>query len=214
MSSGQTYHTFNVGVEKRPTFTDKKEYKRALLTLDYYRFDEVSISLSEVLKLNLEERELFLSEIRKKKKIVDIFGYCFMPNHFHFLLKQLVDGGISTFVGNFSNSYTKYFNKKNGRMGHLFQGVFKAVRIENDEQLIHVLRYIHINPIVSSVIYQADLEKYPYSSFCEYLGNKDGVCNKELIMNNFLTAEKLKIFTFDQIDYGRRLESIKHLTPE
>ena len=214
LSSGQIYHIFNVGVEKRPTFTDKKEYDRALLTLDYYRYDDVSTSLSEVLKLNLEEREIFLSEVKKRKKMVDILGYCFMPNHFHFLIKQLIDSGISTFVGNFSNSYTKYFNIKRGRVGHLFQGVFKAVRIEDDEQLIHVLRYIHINPVVSSVIAQADLEKYPYSSFSEYLDNKDGICNKELITSHFSSKEKLKIFTFDQIDYGRRLESIKHLTLE
>ncbi|PIZ49606.1 hypothetical protein COY29_01410, partial [Candidatus Woesebacteria bacterium CG_4_10_14_0_2_um_filter_39_14] len=92
-----------------------------------------------------------------------------------------------------------------------FQGVFKAVKIEDDEQLIHVLRYIHINPVVSSVIREIDIDSYSYSSFPEYLGIKKGFCNKELILKYFSSIDKLKNFTYDQIGYGKRLESIKHL---
>lgn len=214
LSSGQIYHVFNLGVEKRLTFTDKREYDRALLTLDYYRYEGIFTSLSNFLKLNLEEREFFLSEMKKKKKMVEIIGYCLMPNHFHLLIKQILENGVSTFIGNFTNSYTHYFNAKHNRLGHLFQGVFKAVRVEEDEQLIHVLRYIHINPVVSAVVKEVNLENYPYSSFFEYLGNKNGLCNKRLIMDFFSSTENLKKFTFDQIDYGRRLEAIKHLVFE
>jgi len=211
-TNGEVYHVFNLGVEKRPTFTDKNEYDRALMTLDFYRHEGVSAGLAQILKLDCEKRNFFLSQLAKReKRLVDILGYCLMPNHFHLLIKQLVDEGISTFVGNFSNSYTRYFNTKHDRIGHLFQGVFKAVKIEDDEQLIHVLRYIHINPVVSSVIREIDIDSYSYSSFPEYLGIKKGFCNKELILKYFSSIDKLKNFTYDQIGYGKRLESIKHL---
>ena len=204
-----------MGVDKRPTFTDKREYDRALLTLDFYRFEGVSAGLAQILKLDLEKRNFFLSQLKKNgKKLVDILGYCLMPNHFHFLVRQLLEGGIPTFVGNFSNSYTRFFNTRHKRIGHLFQGVFKAVRIEDEEQLVHVLRYIHINPVVSSVIKEIELENYPYSSFWEYFGKKESLCNKELILGHFSSIDKLKDFTYDQIDYGKRLEGIKHLVLE
>jgi len=214
-TSGEIYHIFNMGVDKRPTFTDKREYDRALLTLDFYRFEGVSAGLAQILKLDLEKRNFFLSQLKKNgKKLVDILGYCLMPNHFHFLVRQLLEGGIPTFVGNFSNSYTRFFNTRHKRIGHLFQGVFKAVRIEDEEQLVHVLRYIHINPVVSSVIKEIELENYPYSSFWEYFGKKESLCNKELILGHFSSIDKLKDFTYDQIDYGKRLEGIKHLVLE
>lgn len=214
-ATGEIYHVYNLGVEKRPTFTDKREYDRALLTLDFYRHEGIFASLAQVLKLNLEKRDFFLTQLKNSKKnLVDILGYCLMPNHFHLLLRQVLDGGIPNFVGNFSNSYTRFFNTKHDRIGHLFQGVFKAVRIEDDEQLIHVLRYIHINPVVSALIKETDLESYPYSSFSEYLAKKENICNKKLILEHFGSIEKLKDFTYDQIDYGRRLEAIKHLVIE
>lgn len=212
LANGEIYHVFNLGVEKRPTFTDKREYDRALMTLNFYRFEGVFAGLGDILKLDHEKRSFFLSQLKKHgKRLVDILGYCLMPNHFHLLIKQLMDEGISTFLSNFSNSYTKYFNTKNKRIGHLFQGVFKAVKIEADEQLIHVLRYIHINPVVSSVIRETEIDDYPYSSLSEYLENKKGLCNKELITKYFSSTDKLKDFTHDQIDYGKRLFSIKHL---
>lgn len=72
-----------------------------------------------------------------------------MPNHFHLLIKQTEQNGISEFVGKFSNSYTKYYNTKHNRVGALLQGQLKAVLIESGEQLIHVSRYIHLNPTSS-----------------------------------------------------------------
>lgn len=214
-ATGEIYHVFNIGVEKRPVFTDKREHDRALLTLNFYRFPKISAGLAQVLKLDLDKRAFFFSQLMKQKeKLVDIIGYSLMPNHFHLLLRQLLDDGIINFVSKFSNSYTRYFNSKNKRIGPLFQGAFKAVRIEEDRQLIHVLRYIHINPVVSSVIREVQLEDYPYSSFSEYMGKREGFCSKELILGYFSSVDKLREFTYDQVDYGKRLEAIKHLVFE
>ena len=215
-ANSEVYHVFNRGVEKRPTFTDKRELDRAILTLDYYRFITPLLRLSKVLLLNKEERFGFLSGLRKKdKKHVKVLSFCLMPNHFHFLLRQELDKGIQRFVSNFTNSYTRYFNTKHKRVGPLFQGIFKAVHIEDDEQLLHVHRYIQINPTVSFVVEEEELENYQWCSLPEYLGKtKEEICEKGLVMANFSSLTKYKKFIFDQIDYARKLEQIKHLTLE
>jgi len=211
----EVYHVFNLGIERRPIFTNKREYDRALLALNFYRFKDVPIGLAEFLRLEHNEKASFFSQLlREGEKRVDIFAYCLMPNHFHLLVKQLTDGGITKFMSDFSNSHTRFFNIKHQRIGHLYQGVFEAVRMETDEQFVHVWRYVSINPVVSFLIKEADLENYPYSSLSEYLNKKDGFCNKKPILDYFSSIEKMKTFVYDQIDYGRKLEEIKHLTLE
>lgn len=214
-ANNEIYHVFNRGVEKRPIFMGKRDYNRALQTLDYYRYSGISSCLSQVLKLEKEKRDLFLTQLKSEgKRLVEILSFCLMPNHFHLLLKQLQEDGIKTFLSNFSNSYTKYFNIKSNRVGPLFQGIFKAVRIEDDNQLIHVCRYIHINPVVSLVIKEEELIDYPYTSLPEYLGREEGFCKKEVVLANFSSLKRFGDFIFDQIDYGKKLESIKHLVFE
>ena len=139
-----------------------------------------------------------------------------MPNHFHFLLKQVANRGISKFISNFTNSYTRYFNTKNKREGALFKGKFKSVRIESDEQLLHVSRYTHLNPYSSYVIKTLEeLENYPYSSLPEYLQRSPkGSCQKEIILDQFKNLNSYKNFVFDQANYQRELENIKHLILE
>lgn len=131
-----------------------------------------------------------------------------MPNHFHLLLKQTSDGGISEFVGKLINSYTKFYNLKYNRVGPLFQGQFKAVLIESDEQLIHVSRYIHLNPITSFLV--KDLSDYEWSSYNEYTNNHKGICKKDEILGFFKDEASYQKFCLDQISYAQNLERIKH----
>lgn len=149
------------------------------------------------------------------EKLVEIVCFCLMPNHFHFMLKQKMENGISSFVSNFTNSYTRYFNKKHDRIGPLFEGIFKAVRIESEEQLIHTSRYIHLNPVSSYLIEPEELENYHWSSYLEFLGFSDNnLVVKDLILDFFSSVEAYKKFVLDQVDYARQLELIKHLTLE
>ncbi len=149
------------------------------------------------------------------EKLVDIICFCLMPNHFHFMLKQKLDNGISTFISNFTNSYTRYFNTKHERIGPLFEGIFKAVRIESEEQLIHTSRYIHLNPVSSFLIEPKDLENYQWSSYLEFLGFSDeNLTIKNLVLNFFPLVSDYKKFVLDHADYARQLELIKHLTLE
>ena len=215
-ANDEIYHVFNRGVEKRPTFTDKRELKRAIQTINYYRYANLPFKLSKFLSLPESEKMKLLQNIETVyAKLVEIICYCLMPNHFHLLLKQKQDNGVSKFIANFTNSYTKYFNSKHERIGPLFQGIFGAVHIESDEQLLHVSRYIYLNPISSFLIKPEDLENYPWSSYPEYLDiTSEHITAKEIILDFFPLKEKYKQFVLDQADYAQKLEQIKHLTLE
>ncbi|MBI2595464.1 transposase [Candidatus Daviesbacteria bacterium] len=209
------YHVFNRGLDRRPTFTNKWEFDRAKKLVKFYRHKDIPIRFSKLIQQPEDIRNKILEDLYKSDRLVDILSFCLMPNHFHFLLKQNVDKGIATFVANFTNAYTKYFNTRNTRIGPLFQGIFKAVLVENDEQLVHVSRYIHLNPVVSSIIETDELKNYPWSSYPEYLSQSDDeIAGKALVLNMFKSPKEYQKFVLDQIDYGKKLEAIKHLIME
>lgn len=201
--TGEIYHIFNRGNEKRDIFIQPRDYKRCQRTIYYYQFQGPKPKFSNFGLFNLQSFNPSLQD-----KLVNIHCYCLMPNHFHFLMQQLKDNGISIFLSQFSNSYTKYFNTKYTRVGSLFQGTFKSVLVESDEQFIHLSRYIHINPVVSTLV--KSLDRYPWSSYEEYMDGKENICSTEEIMNFFQSKEKYKSFLEDQIEYGETLELIKH----
>ncbi|MEK7165927.1 MAG: transposase, partial [Patescibacteria group bacterium] len=147
--------------------------------------------------------------------VIDILAYVLMPNHFHFLLRQTKDGGISKFIGQFQNSYTKFFNIKLNRDGSLFLDQFKANLIQDEENLLHIHRYIHLNPATSYIIKSVDnILTYPWSSMGEFYYRKQGICEKEIILSNFKTPKSYLKFHLDQVDYQRKLAKIKHLLHE
>lgn len=195
------YHVFNRGVDKMSIFKNSYDFLRFFKTMLYYQI------LGPKPRFSLFTPTTSLLD--RSKKNIEIICYCLMPNHFHFLLKQLADGGITEFIGKLSNSYTKYFNIKRNRVGPLFQGEFKSVLVENNGQLLHLSRYIHLNPAVSDLI--DDLEEYSWSSYLEYIGlNSPQICGKEIILDQFKSPEEYKKFVLDQESYGRELEIIKH----
>ncbi len=214
--NGQNYHIFNRAIDRQTIFKTRWEYKRAVATLKYYRFANLPIKFSQLLNLSEEQGQKIIKELTQKdEKLVEIIAYCLMPNHFHFMLKQLQDNGISKFIANLTNSYTKYFNMKHERKGHLFEGQFKAVLIESDEQLIHLSRYIHLNPVSSFIIKAEELENYEWSSLKEYLGlSNESLYFKEIILSHFSNKDEYKLFLKDQIKYAQELDKIKHLTLE
>lgn len=204
--TGGFYHIYNRGVEKRQIFSDERHYQRFLQTLYYYQFSGPKPKFSHQFHFKLKD-------FYQNQKIVEIICYCFMLNHFHLLIRQLSEGGIKEFMQKILNSYTKFFNVKNNRVGPLFQGTFKAVPIETDGQLLHVSRYIHLNPYVSDLT--KDLESYPYSSYPDFIGIAEGqICNKKPILNFFKDANDYKNFISGHQDYARELKEIKHLLIE
>lgn len=201
-ANNQFYHVFNRGVEKRRTFLNKRDYNRFIATLEYYRYKNPPTRFS------FKERPILLQNKKGTSLLVEVVSFCLMPTHFHLLLKQVEDGGVTKFLSKATNSYTKYFNTKNKRVGPLFQGAFKAVWVGSDEELIHVSRYIHLNPLIDYLA--KDLKTYPYSSYPETLGLRKGFCSTEEILNFFQTSSYEK-FVLDQENYGRSLKFIERL---
>ncbi len=214
---GEMYHVFNRGINKQIIFTSQRDYRRVLEVLEFYSYKKPRLSYSKYLLLHPESQQLFFEELRESgEKIVEIISYCFMPNHFHLQLRQLDENGISIFLGNLQNSYTRYFNTKYHKIGPLLQGRFKAILIENMFQLLHVSRYIHLNPYSSGICQTAeDLLKYPWSSLGEYIAdsNTTSLCTKRDVLSEF-NASSYKDFVLDQADYQRELDQIKHVLLE
>lgn len=197
------YHVFNRGVNKNDIFFLREDYPRFLMAAKHYikkvsKFSyEKSSSLNDPVSLELKPK-------------VEILAYCLMPNHFHFLMKQVSDSGITSFMRHFMNSYVHFTNVKYKRVGPLFQGRFKNVLIESDEQLLHVSRYIHLNPLVSGLV--NNLNDYPWSSYLNYVeAEEDELSSSKQILGYFKNRKDYVDFVSDQEDYARSLEQLKHM---
>ena len=153
----EIYHVYNRGTDKRKIFLDKKDYERFLALL------YLSNGTSPVHISNYQGSTLMdLLMLDKGDPLVDIGAYCLMPNHFHFLLRQRAENGISKFMQKLTTGYTMYFNTRRERSGTLFQGKFKSRHAGEDRYLKYLLSYIHLNPENYTV--------YPYSSYLDYRG--------------------------------------------
>lgn len=217
LAQDQVYHVYNRGVAALPIFHSSKDYSRFVALLDYYRFLNTPASFSEVMRLPYDERDNILDGLKKENKLhIEILAFCLMPNHFHLLLKQLTEKGISIFLSNLQNGYAKYLNIKNNRAGPLFQSMFKAVRVDTDEQLVHVSRYIHLNPSTGYLVEPKNLLKYNWSSLGTYVkeGKIHPFIQTELVLSLFKNGKEYYQFVLDQADYQRELDKIKHLTFE
>ncbi|MBI4037723.1 transposase [Candidatus Curtissbacteria bacterium] len=197
------YHVFNRGVEKRKIFLDEKDYKIFIYYLFIYLYPlERVLTKYPRLPIRLHNKNL--------SKEAALVSYCLMPNHFHLLLKQTTKSGISKFLKQITNAYTEYFNKKYVRSGSLMQGPFKAVRIKNDEQLIHITRYIHLNPYVAGLT--EDLDSYQWSSYKDFIFKSDETfCETTVITDFFPSRTEYKKFIHDHADYAGGLKKIDNL---
>lgn len=213
-AENEVYHTLNRGVDEQVIFKDKRDYQRTLDLIDFYRYAHPPLKFSHYNRLSKNEKEKFIKNLKERKQIVEILAFCLMPNHFHFLLKQLQKKGIQTFMRNFQDGFARYFNTKYHRVGLLFQGMFKAIRIETDEQLMHVSRYIHLNPVSSYITEIEGLKTYLWSSFLEYLGEREGFTNPNSILDFFKSKVAYRKFVSNQADYQRQLQKTKQLALE
>jgi putative transposase len=212
--SGYAYHVYNRGINHQPTFASKRNYDRFITTLKYYKYVNLPVKLSRFLSINDTNKNEILLKLQNSESLVDIIAYCLMPNHYHLLLKQNTDGGISKYIANVQNSYTKYFNTRNARDGALFLNQFKAVRIESDDQMIHISRYINLNPYTGYVIKEfKDIYTYLWSSIKEYM-ERPVWCNIDPVLAHFRNKNEYQKYLNDQASYQRELSSIRHVVCE
>lgn len=156
------YHVYNRGNRKQQIFLQNRDYDRFLQKAAEY----------------------------KEKFNVKIIAYCLMPNHFHFLIQQFTPGSISRFFSNLCNSHSKFFNTKYETVGSVFQGRFKAKAVKKDEYLVHLSRYIHLNPVgLFDFLGEKaidHLSTYRWSSFPMYLsGRGDGFVDPLFVLSYF-----------------------------
>lgn len=211
--TGGIYHVFNRGVNKGEIFFFESDYRRFFRAAVHYKTKDTKFSyekfpnaLNDPVSLNVSLKPIKPMGPSK----VQVLTYCLMPNHFHFLLKQLVDGGVTSYFRHLANSYSHYVSVKHKRVGPLFQGRFKNVLIQSQEQLLHASRYIHLNPLISDLV--PDLKNYPWSSYRAHIQNyEDELVEPEIILQDFKTKGDYERFVLDQEDYARALVEIKHL---
>ncbi len=143
-SLGEFYHIYNRGTDKRIIFDDAHDYNRFILLLHLCN-GEKALNLSQLFK---KGRSFFdLTNEDMGEKLVDIGAYCLMPNHFHILIKEKKEDGISIFMKKLTTAYSMYFNSKKQRIGSLFSGRFKAEHVVSDNHLKYLFSYIHLNPV-------------------------------------------------------------------
>jgi putative transposase len=191
---GEYYHVYNRGVRKQTIFHDKRDYTRLLFLLLYLQSPELFRNVSYNVSKFLVFDNFRVSE-SKQESIVsnrEVMLSCFilMPNHFHLLLKEHKKGGICRYMQRIQTAYTKYYNTKKEVSGHLFQGPYKYVHVENNEQLIYLSAYIHRNSR-DLIGYKNKESKYKWSSYKDYIGeNRWGkLLVKDIITNQFTSNE-------------------------
>lgn len=180
---GEYYHVYNRGVDKRIVFNNDYDYERFKLLL-YVANSDKSIQPAQLMRDGKEFYDLW--KMDRGEPLVSIGAWCLMPNHFHLLVREIKEGGISEFMQKLGTAYTMFFNSINKRTGSLFQGTYKAQLITGDQYLKYLYSYIHMNPLKLkdlkwkervilkelSVNFIKFLENFPHSSFSDYLGSK------------------------------------------
>jgi len=183
---------------------DVNDYMR--FVHDLYEFNDEAPAPEFIKYREIVSPDILQARTRVRKRIVDIHGWCLMKNHYHLLLSETVEGGLTRFLRKLNVGYAMYFNEKYRRSGTLFQGRTKKIRINNDAYFLHILHYIHLNPldflkgaevwrtleIKDSKKALGHLEKYRWSSYLDYCGRKNfpSVITKELFGDVFSNYKK------------------------
>jgi putative transposase len=180
---GEYYHTYNRGVDKRAIFLDESDYRR-FINLLFFCNGLARVDMRALYR-HLDKGLTFADFLKEREEtLVDIGSYCLMPNHFHLLLHEKVENGLTLFLTKLSTAYSMYFNTKNKRTGSLFERNFLAEHADHDQYLKYLFSYIHLNPAkiidpewkengVSDLLKTKDfVENYKFSSYRNYLGDK------------------------------------------
>lgn len=189
------YHIYNRGVEKRNIFMDEQDYRVFLSYLKLYLLpvEESVNDINNIRELAYQDNKIQISRLYTLNNFfnkINLVSYVLMPNHFHLELQQVGKKDIEIFMRSLITKYTIYFNRKYKRVGHLFQGRYKAALILGEEYLVHLSRYIHLNPL-ELITKEQRLESYPWSSYSAYINNLQiNWLKKDFILSSFIKDQK------------------------
>ncbi len=196
---GEYYHIYNRGNNKQDIFLDNGDRIRFIFLILYFQssinFTQIGRSVALYIK-----RSVFGVPVKRLKRLienryVELISFTLMPNHFHLIVHEFKENGISQYMQRVLNAYTKYFNTKHEKSGHLFQGPFQIVHIENNEQLLHLSAYIHRNQ--REIKQWKDNEhQFPWSSYKDYvIGNRWGeLLKQQIITEQFSSPQEYRNF--------------------
>jgi len=205
-TTGEIYHVYNRGVDRRTTYLSAADYTYFIHLM--YEFNDLHTrynvrrdfvrgtqhSLPQNQSINLMDGGLTsIHNVQQEKRecLVDIFAFVLMPNHFHFLLRQRIEGGIALFMQRIGTGYTNYFNILHERTGALFEGTYKRVHVADDQYMRYLPHYIHANPLplfgATSQNVLDLLRSYKWSSAPDYLGTRNfpSVIQKDLLLHMY-----------------------------
>jgi len=195
------YHIYNRGMQKQPIFETDKDRLRFLFLLFVFQGKNPIKNISREIKQNVQSSTLhILPELEEeilKNRTVELVSFCLMPNHFHLQVLEKTEGGIAKYMQRVLTAYTKYFNMRHQKSGHLLQSSYKSVLMENDLQLIHTSTYIHKNPSELAG-WKEKYDKYPWSSLQDYIS-----------INRFGKLLSVSII-LDRYDNNKRAVSYRH----
>lgn len=227
---GNFYHIYNRGVEKREIFRNDDDRWRFLQGM--FMFNDEKTTANLLWQIEKTRGAVTFGILRDFLKInngvrnplVSILADCLMPNHFHLLIQEIKDGGISQFMHKLGIGYTRYFNNKYERVGGLCQGTFKAVLVDNERYLQYLLAYINvINPaeLIEPNLKEKGIsdfkrimqfvEEYPWSTNQEYLDKRSSmIIDKSLLRELFGDSKRYKDF-IEAVLSERKFNEISHL---
>ncbi len=202
------YHLYSRGVEKRKIFLNTKDYERFIALL-YIMNQSGEFHLANFLK---KKKLVEIFNESKEKKLVSVLSYTLIPNHFHILVYENEEGGISKFMSRLLTAYSMYFNTKYERSGPLFTHPFRSQHILNESQYLWIFSYIHLNPIGiikkdfkengigDKTIIQKFLESYKYSSYLDYqeINRPESKILDFSLVPEYLLKNKLNIEKYDE----------------
>ena len=196
------YHICNRGVDKRKVFMNEKDYARFLVSMrEFNQIDSIgSIFLKNYqVKRNRNPKASDASNFEASDALglVEIIAYCLNPNHYHLLLRQRRDNGISKFMHKIGMGYTNFINAKYNRSGSLFQGKYKAFEIKSEGKLWETSFYVNGNAEIHGI---DKCNKWPWSSCLDYLCLRNGsLCSKNVILKEFKSKNEYRNLLFNYI---------------
>jgi putative transposase len=192
------YHVYNRGNARQVLFYDNADYSRFLFLLLHLQspvsFDQAGRHVKKYLTTNNfgvapEVLERIIGE-----RFIKVLNFCLMPNHFHVTLQSVSDDGVSRYMQKLGIAYSKYFNKKYGQSGHVFQGGYKAKLVTTDRQFVYLSAYIHRNPQEIEAWENHTIE-YPWSSYQDYHNNRWGeLLVPDDIVGTFASPQEYSLF--------------------
>ena len=180
-AAGHFYHVYNRGCNRENIFANDDNYRYLL-----------------------RQAKKFLP-----KSSVSVIVYCLMPNHYHFLLRSDTNNAISRFIQHLFNSYTQAFNRQQGRNGTLFEGRVQSIRVDDETYLIHLCRYIHLNPVIAGLV--SHPEEWQYSNYLEWIGKRDGtLIDRDLVRAYIAKPSDYEEFILFSIDKAIAVKFAKY----